>query len=66
MRNFLLESNEIRFRPKKTTFDILENLYGDNDVIMTWNHNKMINIEQNIALASRLGTITAKISYFTH
>ena len=25
MRNFLLESNETRFRPKKTTYDIFEN-----------------------------------------
>ena len=64
MRNFLLESNEIRFRPKKTTFDIFENSYGNYDVIMIWNYDKMINIEQNIALASRLGLITAKISYF--
>ena len=46
MRNFLLESNEIRFRPKKTTFDILENLYGDNDVIMTWNRDETIAVEQ--------------------
>ena len=64
MRNFLLESNEIRFRPKKTTFDIFENSYGNYDVIMTWNYDETINIEQIIALASRLGTITAKISYF--
>ena len=60
MRNFLLESNEMRFRPKKTIFDILENY----DVIMTWNYDETINIEQNIALSSRLGTTTMKISYF--
>ena len=64
MRNFLLESNEMRFRLKKTTFHILENSYGDYDVIITWNYDKTFNIERNIVMALRLGTITAKISYF--
>ena len=48
MRNFLLESNEIRFRPKKTTFYIFGNSYSDYDVIMTWKYDETINIEQNI------------------
>ena len=64
MRNFLLESNEIRFRPKKTTFDVFEKYLGNYDVIMTWNYDETIDIEQIITLVSRLGKNTEKISYF--
>ena len=46
MRNFRLESNEMRFSPNKKIFDILENSHGDYDVIMTWNNNETITIEQ--------------------
>ena len=46
MRNFLLESNEMRFRRPKTTIFRHFLVFDDNDVIMTWNRDETITLEQ--------------------